>query len=244
MDPIRQFEKERAQRIKSYATDRRLQEAGSKFIEASLDALYSYNFSWLGRPIIQYPQDLLALQEIAWRIQPDLVIELGIAHGGSLIFQASLLELLGGAGRVLGVDIDIRAHNRQQIEQHPLAHRISMIEGSSIDPAVAEQVHAVAQGAGSVLLCIDSMHTHQHVLRELEIYTPLVSPGSYAVVFDGIIERMPASFSADRPWGPGDNPLTATRAFLNEHPEFEVDEEIEAKLQITAAPSGYLRRRH
>jgi cephalosporin hydroxylase len=242
MDPIEQFKLDRRERIASYAENSELQSSASNFLTASLDALYSYNFTWLGRPVIQYPQDLVALQEIAWKLRPDLVIELGIAHGGSLIFHASLLELLGDKGQVLGVDIDIRAHNRAEIEAHPLFHRIQMIEGSTLDTEVFEQVRARAEQAETVLLCLDSMHTHDHVLRELELYTPLVSVDSYAVVFDGVIEHMPESFSADRPWGPGDNPLTATRAFLQGHNEFEVDREIEAKLQLTAAPSGYLRR--
>jgi cephalosporin hydroxylase len=243
VDPVKRFKKERAERISAYKENHGLQSATASFMEASLDALYSYNFTWLGRPVIQYPQDLIALQEIVWKLRPDLIIELGIAHGGSLIFQASLLELCGGSGEVVGVDIDIRSHNRAEIEAHPLSHRISMIEGSSIDAEVVSQVRARAAGAETVMLCVDSMHTHEHVLQELELYAPMVTPGSYAVVFDGIIEHMPESFSAERPWGPGDNPLTAARAFLQEHSEFEVDEALESKLQITAAPSGYLRRK-
>lgn len=242
MGPIQRFKNERRERIASYTDNQPLQQAALGFLKTSLEAQYSYNFTWMGRPIIQYPQDLIALQEILWTVQPDLVIEIGIAHGGSLIFHASMLELLGGRGTVLGVDVDIRAHNRAEIEQHPMAHRIQMIEGSSTDETIARQVRDRAANHDKILLCLDSNHTHEHVLTELNLYTPLVSPGSYAVVFDGVIEQMPAAFSADRPWGQGDNPLTAVRTFLRDHDEFEVDQALEAKLQITAAPSGYLRR--
>lgn len=242
MDPIKQFNKERTERIASYANNKPLQASARGFLRESLHADYSYNFTWMGRPVFQYPQDLVALQEIIWAVQPDLIIEIGIAHGGSLVFHASMLELLGGDRFVLGIDVDIRAHNRAKIEQHPMFRRIRMIEGSSIDESIVQQAHDAAVGCRSVMICLDSNHTHDHVLAELNFYASLVSVGSYVVVFDGIVEQMPASFSADRLWGPGDNPLTAVRAFLRDHDDFVVDEEIEAKLQITAAPSGYLRR--
>jgi cephalosporin hydroxylase len=200
---------------------------------------YSYNFTWLGRPIIQYPQDLMAMQELVWRVQPDLVVETGIAHGGSLVFYASLLKLMG-QGRVLGVDIDIRAHNRAAIEAHPMADRIDMIQGSSLDEAVVARVFEQAEGK-KVLLVLDSNHTHAHVLRELELYTPLVKAGSYAVVFDTVVEWMPGDAFPDRPWGPGDNPMTAVQAFLGKTDRFEVDQAMDAKLQISVAPNGYLR---
>jgi cephalosporin hydroxylase len=202
---------------------------------------YSYNFSWLGRPIIQYPQDILAVQEIIWRVRPDLIVETGIAHGGSLVFHASMLELLGGDGRVVGVDIDVRPHNRGAIEEHPLMHRISILEGSSVDDRIAEQVFEIAAGRSRVLVVLDSNHTHDHVLRELNLYSPLVTPGSYVVVFDTVIEDMGDDFFADRPWGPGNNPKTAVREFLRTNRRFEVDREIEEKLLLTVAPEGYLR---
>jgi cephalosporin hydroxylase len=208
---------------------------------------YTYNFSWLGRPIIQYPQDMMAMQEIIWRVQPDLIIETGIAHGGSLIFSASLLELNAACGgpqdaRVLGVDIDIRAHNRQAIEAHPLFRRIDMIEGSSIAPEIVEQVKAKAKGRKSVLVCLDSNHTHDHVLAELEAYAPLTTVGSYCVVFDTLIEDLPADMFSNRPWGPGNNPKTAVWEYLKSHSEFEIDKSIPHKLLITVAPDGYLKR--
>lgn len=242
MTPIERFEREREERIAGYRDDAALQAGARAFLHDSLRAKYSYNFSWLGRPIIQYPQDIVALQEIVWRVRPELVVETGIAHGGSLALFASLLELLGGDGIVVGIDNDIRQHNRPLIEGHPLHRRMRLLEGSSLDERIIAQTRAIAAGRRTVLLCLDSSHTHAHVLGELRAYAPLVSLGSYAVVFDGIIEQMPPEFSADRDWGPGDNPLTAVRQFLAEDDRFVVDEELEGKLLITAAPSGYLRR--
>ncbi len=202
---------------------------------------YSYHFTWLGRPIIQFPQDMVAVQEIIWRVKPDLIIETGIARGGSLIFSASMLELLGGDGLVVGVDIDIREHNRVEVEQHPLAKRIRMVQGSSVAAETLAAVMQYAAGKQRVLVMLDSNHTHEHVLRELELYSPLVKEGSYLVVFDTIIGEMPEDFSRERPWGPDDNPLTAAREFLRKNDRFEVDREFDHKLLITVAPSGYLR---
>ncbi len=201
---------------------------------------YSYHFSWLGRPIIQFPQDIIAMQELIWRTRPELIVETGVARGGSLIFYASMLELLGN-GSVVGIDIDIRPQNRVEIEKHPMAHRIAMLDGSSIDQAIVDSVRRHADGRGSVLVVLDSMHTHDHVLRELELYSPFVRKGGYLVVFDTIIEDMPTSFSEGRPWGPGNSPKTAVREFLAESARFEVDQEIENKLLISVAPGGYLK---
>ncbi len=201
---------------------------------------YSYNFTWLGRPIIQYPQDIVAMQEIVWQVKPELVIETGIAHGGSLIFYASLLELIG-KGRVLGIDADIRAHNRSEIEKHPMFKRLTMMEGSSVDLAVAAQVQEFARGKEPVLVVLDSNHTHEHVAKELELYSPLVRKGSYLVVFDTLIEDMPKGYFRDRPWDKGNNPKTAVLDFLRHNDRFVVDREIEDKLLISVAPGGYLR---
>ncbi len=194
----------------------------------------------MGRPIIQLPQDMMAMQELIWRIKPDLVIECGIAHGGSIIYYASLLELQGH-GEVLGIDRDIRAHNREAIESHPMIKRISMIEGSSLDPAVVEQVRQAAAGK-KVIVVLDSNHTHEHVLEELRLYAPLVSVDSYCVVMDTVVEDMPADAFPDRPWGPGDNPKTAVWAYLKENTDFEIDQHMQDKLLITVASDGYLRR--
>lgn len=226
-------------------------------MRASTLPKYSYNFSWLGRPIIQYPQDIIAMQELVWSIKPDLIIETGIAHGGSLILSASLLALLDmceaiearetldprrSRRKVLGVDIDIRAHNRAAIEAHPLASRIQTIQGSSVTPDVIAQVHAIAAEYRRVLVCLDSNHTHNHVLAELEAYAPLTSIGSYCVVFDTVIEDLGPEMFPDRPWGPGNNPKTAVREYLKSHPEFQSDVSIDHKLLISVAPGGYLKR--
>jgi cephalosporin hydroxylase len=227
--------------VAGMAADPEIQRLGRGLFDKASEYRYSYNFTWLGRPVIQWPQDIMALQEIIWRTKPDVIVETGIAHGGSLIFTSSMLELLGGDGRVIGVDIDIRAHNRVAIEEHPMARRIEMIEGSSVDPAIVEQVRSAIGGAERVLVILDSNHTHEHVLAELQLYAPLVTEGSYLIVMDTVVEDMPADAFPDRPWGTGDNPMTAMREFLAGTDRFEIDQEISDKLVLTVAPSGYLR---
>ncbi len=202
---------------------------------------YSYHFNWLGRPIIQFPQDIIAMQEIIWRVKPDLIIETGIAHGGSLIFYASMLELLNGNGEVLGIDIDIRKHNRKEIESHSMFKRITMIEGSSIDKGIAKQVWDFAKEKKKVLVVLDSNHTHEHVLKELKLYSSLVAKDSYLIVFDTIIEDMPEKLFSDRTWSKGNNPKTAVWEFLKINNRFKIDKKIENKLLITVAPDGYLK---
>ncbi len=228
-------------KISKMAADRQLTTLANELFVKSCEYEYSYNFSWLGRPVIQFPQDLVALQEIIWRVKPDVIIETGIAHGGSLVFSASILELLNGDGEVLGIDIDIREHNRVEIEKHSMFKRIRMIQGSSVDEGVIQQVRGFAEGKQSVLVVLDSLHTHEHVLKELELYAPLVTRGSYLVVFDTVVEDMPEDFFLDRPWGKGNNPKTAVREFLEHNDRFVVDKEIEDKLLITVAPNGYLK---
>ncbi|UCF95540.1 MAG: cephalosporin hydroxylase family protein [Desulfobacterales bacterium] len=201
---------------------------------------YSYHFTWMGRPIIQFPQDIVAMQEIIWEVKPQLIIETGIAHGGSLIFYASMMQAMGIDGQVLGIDIDIRIHNRVEIEKHSMYKYITMIQGSSIDEEVVNHVYALAAGKSPVLVALDSNHTHQHVMRELELYSPLVTKGSYLVVFDTVVEDMPDDFFRDRPWGKGNNPKTATREFLMKNDRFAVDTQLVNKLLITVAPEGYL----
>ena len=242
-----EFEREVADRIAANGADQPLQTAAHGFMTASIAAKYSYNFSWLGRPIIQYPQDIVAMQELIWSLQPDLIVETGIAHGGSLIFSASMLELNAACGgpadaRVVGIDIDIRAHNRAAIEAHPMKRRITMLEGSSVAADVVARVREFAAGRKSVLVCLDSNHTHDHVLAELEAYAPMTTVGSYCVVFDTIVEDLPQALSGDRPWGPGDNPKTAVHKYLATHPEFEIDRGIDRQLLIGVAPEGYLKR--
>lgn len=257
MEPIRQFFQEVQENIKGQAADHDLQALSRTWTRDVARHKWAYNFQWMGRPAIQFPNDAWAMQELIWKVRPDLIIESGIAHGGSLIYYASLLAMLdmcdaveSGAPchpkqtrrKVLGLDIDIRAHNRQAIEQHPMSNWIHMIEGSSIEPETMEQVHNIAKHATSILVSLDSNHTHDHVLAELKAYAPLVTPGSYCVVFDTIVEDMPAALSANRPWGPGNSPKTAVWEYLKAHPEFTIDTSIHHKLLITVAPDGYLKR--
>ena len=241
-DPITAFIEERKQRIKTYETNQSLREAAKIFNTESNKSQYSYNFTWMGRPIIQYPQDMIAMQEIIWDVKPDLIIETGIAHGGSLIYYASILELIGN-GEVVGIDIDIREHNKKEIEKHPMFKRIKMIQGSSIDESTINAVKKSAEGKKKIVVCLDSNHTHEHVLRELELYSPFVSLNSYIVVFDTIVEDLPEGyFSQKRPWGIGNNPRTAVDEFLKTHNEFIIDETIDSKLLISVTPRGYLKR--
>lgn len=252
------FVQDRNKRIRENFGNRNLARAARGFMEASLLPQYSYNFEWLGRPIIQYPQDVVAMEEIIWRVKPDLIIETGIAHGGSLIFSASMLALLDmceaieqrrsidpsrSERKVLAVDIDIRQHNQAAIEKHPMSSRIQMIQGSSIAPEIISEVKSIAANHKKLLVCLDSNHTHEHVLAELQAYAPLVTVESYCVVFDTVIEDLPKEMFPDRPWGPGDNPKTAVWEFLETHPEFEIDKSIDNKVLISVAPDGFLKRR-
>lgn len=257
MDPVSKFRAERKDAVDSYTRDVGFSGLSQDWLRESMQRRYVYNFDWLGRPIIQYPQDMVAIQEIIWATRPDVVIETGIAHGGSLVLSASMLAMLdlcdaSQAGvmlnprasnrKVVGIDIDIRPHNRAAIEGHPLSSRIQMIEGSSIAPDTVSRVRDAVGDAQRVMVCLDSMHTHDHVLAELEAYAPLVTKDCYLVVFDSFVENMPKGFFDDRPWDVGDNPMTALNVWLPDHPEFEQDKTMDAKLQITVAPNGYLRR--
>jgi cephalosporin hydroxylase len=241
-DPIQAFTEERKERILKNGNNSALQAAARTFNTESNKAQYSYNFSWMGRPIIQYPQDMIAMQEIIWEVKPDVIIETGIAHGGSLIYYASLLELIG-SGQVLGIDIDIREHNKREIQRHPMYKRITMIQGSSISHDVIEQVQEIVRGKEKVIVCLDSNHTHEHVLNELNLYSPFVSVGSYIVAFDTIVEDLPEGyFSQKRPWGISNNPRTAVDQFLKANKNFMIDDSIDKKLLISVAPRGYLKR--
>ncbi len=242
-NPIQQFKEECNARVNANSSNNELKKAASDFNTESNKAQYSYNFLWMGRPVIQYPQDIMAMQEIIWEIKPDLIIETGIAHGGSLILYASLLELIG-KGEVLGVDIDIRSHNKTEIEAHSMFKRINMIEGSAIDMEIINKVKAIAAGKETVLVVLDSNHTHQHVLEELKAYAPLVSINSYIVVFDTIVENLPSDYlpGLKRPWDIGNNPMTAVDEFLRDNNNFEIDYAIDNKILISVAPRGYLKR--
>ena len=251
------FDLERRLRIGQFAQDGVLNSLAHDWVFESMKRKYLYNFDWLGRPLIQYPQDMVAIQEIIWSIKPTLIIETGIAHGGSLILSASMLALLDyceaiesgtpidpsdSKRKVVGIDIEIREHNRSAIECHPMGSKVEMIEGSSTDQRVINQVAEISKGHTSVLVLLDSNHTHEHVLGELKAYANLVSVGSYCVVFDTFVEDMPAGYFLDRPWDKGNSPRTAVVEFLKDHSEFVVDESIQNKLLITVAPGGFLRR--
>lgn len=269
MNHAKKFRNEVKENIQGLGSDKDLQGLSNIWIREIAPYKYAYNFCWLERPIIQFPQDMVAMQELIWQVKPDLIIETGIAHGGSLILSASMLAIIDyceaaesgktldpkiGRRRVLGIDIDIRAHNRSAIEGHPLAHKIDMLQGSSIAPDIISQVHEFAKGYERILVCLDSNHTHEHVLAELEAYAPLVTPSSYCVVFDTIIEDMPKNMFSNRPWGKDNNPKTAVWEYLRllkeegrkaingEQLTFDIDSMIENKLLITVAPDGYLRR--
>jgi cephalosporin hydroxylase len=254
MDDHADFLSERSKRVSSYSSDKALQRSARQFLIESLKAAYSYNFDFLGMPVFQYPQDVMALQEIIWKTQPDCLIETGVARGGSLVFYAAMLELLGKDGFVIGIDIDTRLHNRRRILEHRLSKRIRLLDGSSIaDPTLAE-VRTLTKNRRKIMVCLDSNHTHEHVLKELETYAPLVAPGCYCVVFDTIIEMMPKGHYSDRPWDKGNNPKTAVDAFLTilahdgrkaadgRDLMLEVDHSIERRFLLTAAAGGYLKR--
>ncbi len=243
MDEITKFNQERAADIAAMGQDEELKQKSIDWMLQADKYKYTYNYTWLGRPIIKYPSDIAATQEIVWNVKPDLIIETGIAHGGSLILSASLLELIGDQGKVLGIDIDIREHNRKEIEAHPMMKRIEMIEGSSVADDVISRVRAEAVKAKTVMVFLDSLHTHDHVLKELELYAPLVTVGSYLVLPDTFIEYFPKGYYAhNRPWDVGNNPMTALRAFMEKNNDFEIDRELCNKLMITEAFDGYLRR--
>jgi cephalosporin hydroxylase len=269
MDPVTEFRQQVAKNISDIGKDTAFQELSNKWLVEASKFFYSYNFTWLGRPVIQVPQDLYASQELIWACRPDLIIETGIAHGGSLIMSASMLALLdycdameSGATlyvrkaprRVLGIDIDIRDHNRKAIESHPLGGKISMIQGSSVAPETIAQVKEIARNHKRVMIFLDSNHTHEHVLDELELYAPLTTKGSYCVVWDTNVEDLPDEMWANRPWGKGDNPKTAVWEYMRrlkdegrtaedgEALSFEYDKVIETKLAVTAAPDGFLKR--
>jgi len=256
-EELTKFAVEKKQSIESYSKENEWINLSRSWLINGFNKKYMYNFEWLGRPIIQTPIDMVAMQELVWEVKPDLIIETGIAHGGSLIMNASLLAMLDytdaiEAGelldpskpkrRVLGIDIDIREHNREAIEAHPMSNRIDMIQGSSIAEDIVNQVKAYANNYKRILVSLDSNHTHDHVLEELKAYAPLTTLGSYCVVFDTVVEDMPKDMFPDRPWGPGDNPKTAVWEYLKTHPEFEIDKSIQNKLLITVAPDGYLKR--
>ena len=246
-NPLKQFRSEIIKRARAYRRNKHLQQAKQNFHNELMNARYPYNFFWLGVPVIQIPQELQALQEIIWEVEPDLIIETGIAHGGSIIFSASMLAILEACdkikwGDVIGIDIDIRSHNKEAILAHPLSRKITMFEGSSIDKEIIQKVIRLAKKKKRILVCLDSNHTHNHVLAELMAYAPLVSVGSYCVVADTGVEDLPKGMISNRPWGKGNNPKTAVWEFLKKNKNFKIDKIIESKVILTGSPDGYLKR--
>lgn len=259
MNSVESFLHERHRNIAAIRESNHLATLSNKWICEVSAFKYIFNFDWLGRPIIQIGSDMVAVQEAIWKTKPDLIIETGIAHGGSLVYHASLLALLDlceasangtcvnpreSKRHVLGIDIDIRSHNRQAIETHPLAGYMKMFEGSSIDADMIAKVHDFSKNYNRTMVVLDSNHTEAHVLSELEAFAPLVSPGCYCIVFDTAIEHMPNGFYNDKPWSKGNNPLTAIQKYLSNNPDFTIDDELDGKILIGNAPGGFLRRSH
>jgi cephalosporin hydroxylase len=243
MNPTDQFNQEKKENIVALGNDQSLKDLGLKFLVDTAPKKYTYNFSWMGRPIIALPQDMVAMQELIWEVKPDLIIETGVAHGGSIVYYASLLELIGGEGLVLGIDIDIRKHNRDLIEAHPMMKRIKLLEGSSTSDEIVSQIKEIASSKKKIMVCLDSNHTHEHVYNELKLYAPLTTVGSYCIVFDTVVEDMPTDWDwGIRTWGVGNNPKTAVMEYLKENDNFEIDKSIDNKLLISVAPDGYLKR--
>lgn len=217
-----------------------------QWVRVGWNQRYQYNFSWMGRPIIQLPEDMVRTQEVIHRIQPDVIIETGVAHGGSLVYYASLCKILG-KGRVVGIDIEIRPHNRQAIEAHPLASYITLIEGSSVEKGVVDRVKSLVQPGETVLVLLDSNHTREHVRAELEAYHGLVTPGSYIVATDGIMFDLYDVPRGHASWV-DDHPKAAALDFLATHQEFVLQQpewpfrESELTENITHWPGAWLRR--
>lgn len=241
MNEVDKFFSEVEDNIEKLRSNNEINTLSMKWLEEATKAKYVYNFTWLGRPIIQLPQDIMAIQELIWKSKPELIIETGIAHGGSLIFHSSLLELIGQKGKVLGIDIDIRKHNSEEIKKHPMSKNIDMIEGSSINEEVVQQVYKYAYGKKNIMVILDSNHTHEHVLKELNFYSSLVKKDNYLIVLDTLIEDMPDDLSNNRSWGKGNNPKTAVREFLKSNDRFVNESKVDNKLLLTVAPEGYLR---
>jgi cephalosporin hydroxylase len=216
------------------------------WLRVGWDQKYIYSFTWLGRPVIQIPEDLVRVQEVIATVQPDVIVETGVAHGGSLVFYASICRALG-RGRVVGVDVEIRPHNRQAIEEHPLAGLITLIEGDSVAPVTVERVAAEVGPGDTVMVLLDARHTKAHVLAELRSYGPLVSPGSYIVAADGIMEKLAGAPHSEPDWD-RNNPLAAVDEFLAENDRFVAEEPAFAfneglvTERVTHWPRAFLRR--
>ena len=225
--------------IKENKNIRELEEAAIKWAKVSAENRLSYEIDWLGIPIIQTPEDMILMQELIFKVQPDVIIETGVAHGGSLIYYASLLEILG-KGKVIGIDIEIREHNRKVIEKHPMFKRIDLVEGSSISEETIEKIRKMVPNNSKVIVCLDSNHTKNHVLKELQLYHGFVNLGSYIVVFDTITSKLSKVSNSEKIYL-GNSPKEAIEEFLKEHNNFELDKSYN-KLYVSSSQDGYLRR--
>jgi cephalosporin hydroxylase len=243
MNKINKFFKERVLDIKKMNSDKSFRELTMKWIKKSIKYKYVYNFTWMGIPIIKYPNDMIVMQEIFWEVKPDLVIETGIAHGGSIIYSASLLKMMGiKQFKVIGIDIDIRKHNLKEINKNPMRKYIKMFEGSSVDEKITKKIFTYAKKFKKILIILDSNHTHDHVSRELEIYSKLVSKGSYIILPDTYIGYLPNNTFPNRPWTKNDNPMTALQAFLKKNKNFKIDKYKSSKSMITEAMNGFVKK--
>jgi cephalosporin hydroxylase len=244
-DDRKEFEDEKSRQSRAMGRDVDVFQQSLKLITA-LDAYgYSYLWSWMGVPIIQMPADVMATQEVIWATKPDIIIETGVARGGSVLFMASLLEIIG-KGKVIGVDIDIRAHNREAIETHPMSKRVVLLEGGSVDEVTLARVRAEIPDGASVMVVLDSDHSRQHVLAECRAYGPMVTPGCYMVVADTVVGHVTeenAPRKRSKVWFKGDEPLSALQDYMSETNRFEVDEALNGKLVMSSSPGGYVRAR-
>jgi cephalosporin hydroxylase len=243
-DDRAEFEAERERSALALGTDEAAFDSALDAFVAADAHRYTYLWSWMGVPIIQVPADIVATQEVIWAAKPDVIIETGVARGGSLIFSAAMLTLLG-RGKVVGVDIDIRAHNRDTIESHPMAAKITLIEGSSIAAETLAAVRAAIPSGAAVMVCLDSDHSREHVLAELRAYGELVTPGQYLIVSDTLLGRMTPEqtpTARSQVWLPGNEPLAAVDAYLAETDRFEADPVVNGKLIFSSSPGGYLKR--
>tara|TARA_Y100000589_G_scaffold200807_1_gene189411 strand:- start:3693 stop:4457 length:765 start_codon:yes stop_codon:yes gene_type:complete len=242
-DLVEKFFQERELDIKKMGEDYKLKEKSLEWMLLADKYKYTYNFTWMGRPIIKYPNDMVIQQEIMWKVKPDLIIETGIAHGGSIIFSSSMMKMMDIEGEVVGIDIDIREHNKNQIINHKAYDRISMYEGDSTNPNIIKKVEKHIKPYSKVMVILDSNHSHKHVLKELEIYSRYVTKGSFCILPDTFIEFFPKGYySKDRPWDVGNNPYTAMKEFMKNNNKFKVSKFYSDKANITETIDGYLER--
>ena len=235
-----EFEADKRIKAEAQARDPALRQKALDLVIESDKYHYGYQWTWLGLPIIQLPQDIVATQEIIWATKPDVIIETGIAWGGSVVLYASILQLIG-KGEVVAIDLNLYDHVSKQIMDYPFSSRIHLYKGSSTDPGVVARVKSHVKAGQSVMVLLDSNHTHEHVLDELRTFGPMVTKGQYVVVSDTVVEDMPAQTHRPRAWGPGNNPQTALRAYLKETDRFEIDQQVNRKLLLTYTPDGYCR---